>query len=152
MNPIENESNDEQNSNNQLQELNNPLSEEPESSNNNEMDQNDENQNEEFLLQQKINLFLQQNQFAELSAFLNINKSKLSQNLLTNYISIVLEFYKCDINILNAFLSNGANVNSAIHSASCEIEEKDGINLLMYSIITNNMELFNTILKLYLYN
>ena len=147
MNPIENESNDEQNSNNQLQELNNPLSEEPESPNNNEMDQNDENQNEEFLLQQKINLFLQQNQFAELSAFLNINKSKLSQNLLTNYISIVLEFYKCDINILNAFLSNGANVNSAIHSASCEIEEKDGINLLMYSIITNNMELFNTILK-----
>ena len=146
MNPIENESNDEQNSNNQLQELNNPLSEEPESSQNNEMDQNDENQNEDLLLQ-KINLFLQQNQFGELSAFLNINKSKLSQNLLTNYISIVLEFYKSDINFLNAFLSNGANVNSAIHSASCEIEEKDGINLLMYSIITNNMDLFNTVLK-----
>ena len=66
MNPIENQ-NDDQNSNNQLQDLNNAQSEDPESFQNMEMDQNVENQDKELLL---INLFLQQNQFAELFAFL----------------------------------------------------------------------------------
>ena len=56
--------------NNQPQDLNNVQSEDPESFQNMEMDQNDENQDEDLLLQQKINLFLQQNQFAELFAFL----------------------------------------------------------------------------------
>ena len=53
--------------NNQPQDLNNVQSEDPESFQNMEMDQNVENQDKELLL---INLFLQQNQFAELFAFL----------------------------------------------------------------------------------
>ena len=53
--------------NNQPQDLNNVQSEDQESFQNMEMDQNVENQDKELLL---INLFLQQNQFAELFAFL----------------------------------------------------------------------------------
>ena len=53
--------------NNQPQDLNNVQSEDLESFQNMEMDQNVENQDKELLL---INLFLQQNQFAELFAFL----------------------------------------------------------------------------------
>ena len=53
--------------NNQPQDLNNVQSEDSESFQNMEMDQNVENQDKELLL---INLFLQQNQFAELFAFL----------------------------------------------------------------------------------
>ena len=53
--------------NNQPQDLNNVQSEDLESFKNMEMDQNVENQDKELLL---INLFLQQNQFAELFAFL----------------------------------------------------------------------------------
>ena len=53
--------------NNQPQDLNNVQSEDPESFQNMEMDQNVENQDKELLL---INLFLRQNQFAELFAFL----------------------------------------------------------------------------------
>ena len=53
--------------NNQPQDLNNAQSEDPESFQNMEMDQNVENQDKELLL---INLFLRQNQFAELFAFL----------------------------------------------------------------------------------
>ena len=53
--------------NNQPQDLNNVQSEDLESFQNMEMDQNVENQDKELLL---INLFLRQNQFVELFAFL----------------------------------------------------------------------------------
>ena len=93
--------------NNQPQDLNNVQSEDPESFQNMEMDQNIENQDKELLL---INLFLRQNQFAKLFAFIEINKAKLSQKLLSSYIICELDFYKYDINILNEFLSNGINL------------------------------------------
>ena len=101
--------------------------------------------NEEII--QKINSFLQQKKLQELSSFLSLNKGKIPQNVLSSFISFVLESYNGDANIINLFLANGANVNSIIHKADCQIEEKDQINLLMFSIITNNMDLFKVVLK-----
>ena len=101
--------------------------------------------NEEILL--KINNFLQQNQLDELSAFLSLNKNIIPKNVLSSYISIILDSYNVDLNLLEIFLENGANVNSPIHSSSCQIEEKDQINLLIFSIITNNLELFKLVIK-----
>ena len=95
----------------------------------------------------KINSLLQQNKFPELSSFLNSNKNKISQNILSSYISLILDSYNGDPNILNIFLENGANVNTIIHSTNCQIEEKDQINLLMFSIITNNIDLFKLVIK-----
>ena len=96
---------------------------------------------------QTINSFLQQNKLIELSSYLNLNKNRIPQNILSSFISFVLESYNADLNILNIFLSNGANVNAVIHSSNSKIEEKDQINLLMFSIIKNNMELFNLVIK-----
>ena len=101
--------------------------------------------NEEIIL--KINNFLQQNQLDELSAFLSLNKNIIPKNVLSSYISIILDSYNVDLNLLEIFLENGANVNSPIHSSSCQIEEKDQINLLIFSIITNNLELFKLVIK-----
>jgi non-canonical poly(A) RNA polymerase PAPD5/7 len=101
--------------------------------------------NEEII--QKINLFLQQNQFQELSSFLTINKNTIPQNILSFFISYVLESYNGDAKIINLFLANGANVNSIIHVANCQIEEKEQINLLMFSIISSNLDLFKVVLK-----
>ena len=89
--------------------------------------------NEEII--SKINLFLQNKQFAELSSFLNINKNKISQSVLSSYIPFILD--NGDEHILDLFLSYGANVNTIIHSTNCQIEEKDQINLLMFSIDIN---------------
>jgi len=101
--------------------------------------------NEDIIL--KINSLLQQNKFDELSLFLNLNKNKIPQNILSSYISYILDSYNGDPNILHIFLENGANVNTNIHSTNCLIEEKDHINLLMFSIIANNMDLFNLVIK-----
>jgi len=95
----------------------------------------------------KINSLLYQNLFGELSSFLNNNKNKIPQNILSFYISYILETFNGDADILNLFLSNGANVNSVIHCENCQIVEKDQINLLMFSIITNNMNLFKLVIK-----
>ena len=99
--------------------------------------------NEEII--SKINLFLQKKQFAELSSFLNINKNKISQSVLSSYIPFILD--NGDEHILDLFLSYGANVNTIIHSTNCQIEEKDQINLLMFSIITSNINLFKIVIK-----
>ena len=101
--------------------------------------------NEEII--QKINSFLQQNQFQELSSFLTHNKNTIPQNVLSFFISYVLESYNGDAKIINLFLANGANVNSIIHKANYQIVEKDQINLLMFSIISNNLDLFKVVLK-----
>ena len=98
---------------------------------------------------QKINSFLQNSQLSELSSFLSTNKNKIPPAVLSYYISYVLDSYSRDPNfldnILDIFLSNGANVNSIINNSSCQIE--DQINLLMFSIITTNMKLFKLIIK-----
>ena len=97
-----------------------------------------------------INTFLQNNQYDELSLFLSSKKNQIPQNILSSYISYILETYNGDQNlpnILNIFLLNGANVNSIIHSRNCQIEEEEKINLLMFSIITNNNELFKLIIN-----
>ena len=99
--------------------------------------------NEEII--SKIYLFLQKKQFAELSSFLNINKNKISQSVLSSYIPFILD--NGDEHILDLFLSYGANVNTIIHSTNCQIEEKDQINLLMFSIITSNINLFKIVIK-----
>ena len=57
--------------------------------------------NEEII--SKINLFLQNKQFAELSSFLNINKNKISQSVLSSYIPFILD--NGDEHILDLFLS-----------------------------------------------
>lgn len=44
------------------------------------------------------------------------------------------------------FLTLGADVNAVIHSSAYQIEEREGITLLMYSIIANNFALFNVIM------
>ena len=95
----------------------------------------------------KISTFLQLNKFVELSKFLSLNKNKISDNILSSFISFILEAYNGDKNILDIFLSNGANVNSIIYSTNCQIEKEEQINLLMFSIITNNIELFNVVIK-----
>ena len=104
---------------------------------------NNNTSNEEII--QKINSFLQQKQFQELSSFLKMNK--IPQNILSFFLSFVLESYDGDANIIDLFLANGANVNSIIHTAKLNIEEKDQINLLMFSMITNKMDLFKVVLK-----
>ena len=100
--------------------------------------------NEEIM--QKIHTFLQQNQLQELSSFLNINKNNIPQNVLSFFISYVLESYNGNAKIINLFLSNGANVNSIVHVPNF-IEEKEQINLLMFSIIQNNIDLFKVVLN-----
>ena len=54
---------------------------------------------------QKIHTFLQQNQLQELSSFLNINKNNIPQNVLSFFISYVLESYNGNAKIINLFLS-----------------------------------------------
>ena len=101
--------------------------------------------NEEIMM--KINALLQQNQLNELSTFLSLNKNNIPKNVLSSYISFILESYNGDLTLLNIFLENGANVDSPIHNSNCQIEEKDKINLLIFSIITNNFELFKLVVK-----
>ena len=80
----------------------------------------------------KISTFLQLNKFVELSKFLSLNKNKISDNILSSFISFILEAYNGDKNILDIFLSNGANVNSIIYSTNCQIEKEEQINLLIF--------------------
>ena len=108
--------------------------------------QNINNPSDEEIMM-KINTLLQQNQLNELSNFLSLNKNNIPKNVLSSYISFILESYNGDLTLLNIFLENGANVDSPIHNLNYQIEEKDKINLLRFSIITNNSELFILVVK-----
>ena len=103
-------------------------------------------QNEDLIIQTIWN-FLQQNQIDKLSSFLSSNKNKIPPNILSKFISIILDTFNADPTIIDIFLANGANVNSIIHSNKCEIDEKEQNNLLMYCIITNSLELFKVVIR-----
>ena len=142
-----------------LENSNNNIQPSPNLNANQEINQEDNSQNQNLLQNQninnlsnedimlKINTLLQQNQLNELSSFLSLNKNIIPKNILSSFISFILESYNADLTLLSIFLENGANVNTPIHSSNCQIEEKDQINLLMFSIIANNLELFQLVIK-----
>ena len=92
-------------------------------------------------------LSIQGNNLSELSAYLNQVKGKIPQKELSSYISKVLESFDANTDILGIFLDSGANVNSYIHCNKYKIEENEKINLLMFSIMTENMNLFELVLR-----
>ena len=103
-------------------------------------------QNEDIIFK-TIFTFIKQNQLDKLSSFLSSNKNEIPPNILSDFISIILETFNANPTIIDIFLANGANVNSIIHSKNCKMEEKEQNNLLMYCIITNNLELFRVVIK-----
>ena len=96
---------------------------------------------------QKINSLLQGNNLAELSLYLKKVKDKIPQKIFSSYISKILEIFNANTDILGIFLDSGANVNSYIHCVEYKIEENEKINLLMFSIMTENMPLFELVLR-----
>ena len=96
---------------------------------------------------QKINSLLQGNNLAELSLYLKKVKDKIPQKIFSSYISKILEIFNANTDILGIFLDSGANVNSYIHCVEYKIEENEKINLLMFSIMTENMSLFELVLR-----
>ena len=96
----------------------------------------------------KINALLLGNNLSELSTYLNQVKGKIPSKELSSYISKVLKsFDDSNTDILGIFLDSGADVNSFIHCNKYRIEENEKINLLMFSIMTENKNLFELVLR-----
>ena len=89
----------------------------------------------------KIDLCIKENNLSELVNILQL--SQIDQSILSSYISENIQ----NLDILSIFLNAGANVNSYIHFADYKISESDKINLLMFSIMTENVNLFKLVLK-----
>ena len=109
--------------------------------------QNNINSQNKDIIFQTIFTFIKQNQLDKLATFLSSNKNKIPPNILTDFISIILDTFNADPTIIDIFLANGANVNSIIHNSRYNMDEEQQNNLLMYSIITNNLELFRVVIK-----
>ena len=92
---------------------------------------------------QKIDIYLQEKNLSELTKILKLSHNKIPKNKLSSYISDNLG----NIDIIKIFLDSGADINSYIHCANYKIDESDKTNLLMFSIFTGNMALFNLVLK-----
>ena len=94
-------------------------------------------------LMKNIQIYLKENNLSQLALILKLSQGKIPKNILSTYISENLG----NTDIINIFLNSGADVNSYIHCANYKIGEDHKINLLMYSIMTENVELFNLVLK-----
>lgn len=90
----------------------------------------------------KISSFIQNSQIPELSQFITMNY--IPPTILTQFLSNLIDNPQ-NIEIIKLFLSKGAEVNTIIHSSAYQIEEEEGITLLMYSILANNFSLFDVV-------
>ena len=88
--------------------------------------------------------YIQNSQLPELSQF--ITTRQVPPGILTQFLSGLIDNSQ-NIEIIKLFLSKGADVNTVIHSTALQIEESEGITLLMYSIIANNFSLFDVIMS-----
>ena len=91
----------------------------------------------------KIDTYLKENNLSELVNILKLSQGKINKNLLSNYISENLK----NIDVIRIFLNSGADVNSYIHCTDYKIDENEKINLLMFSIMTENLAMFKLILQ-----
>ena len=106
------------------------------------------NNNKDIL--KEIDSYIKDNSFSELESFLRNNKSIIPNKILSLYISNILGAPKDEpdkLQFLDILLNNGADVNTCIQEQNYGISEKEKINLLMYSIMKNNIELFRLALK-----
>ena len=94
-------------------------------------------------LMKKIELCLKENNLSELENILKLSQGKIPKSILSSYISENIQ----NINIIRIFLNYGADINSYIHCTNYKIAEKEKINLLMFSIMTENVELFKLVLQ-----
>ena len=103
-------------------------------------------QSNEYVLQIKSQIanLIQNSQLTELSQF--ITSRQVPKNILTQFLSSLIDNSN-NIEIIKLFLSKGADVNAVIHSSAYQIEEEEGITLLMYSIIANNFTLFDVVMS-----
>ena len=91
----------------------------------------------------KIDTYLKENNLSELVNILKLSQGKINKNLLSNYISENLK----NTDVIRIFLNSGADVNSYIHCTDYKIDENEKINLLMFSIMTENLAMFKLILQ-----
>ena len=91
----------------------------------------------------KIDIYLKENNLSELVNILKLSQGKINKNLLSNYISENLK----NTDIIGIFLSSGADVNSYIHCTDYKIDENEKVNLLMFSIMTENVDMFKLVLQ-----
>ena len=94
-------------------------------------------------LMKKIEICLKENNLSELENILKLSQGKIPKSILSSYISENIQ----NINIIRIFLNCGAEINSYIHCINYKIAEKEKINLLMFSIMTENVELFKLVLQ-----
>ena len=94
-------------------------------------------------IKKKIDLCIKEKNLSELDNFLSLFKGKINKKLLSNYISENLE----NIEIINIFLKSGADVNSYVNCPNYQINEEDKTNLLMFSMMTENIGLFKLVLQ-----
>ena len=95
-------------------------------------------------LNSQIATLIQNSQLTELSQFLS--SRQVPKSLLTQFLSSLIDNSQ-NIEIIKLLLSKGANVNAVIHSSAYQIEDDEGITLLMYSIIANNFALFDIVMS-----
>lgn len=91
----------------------------------------------------KIDTYLKENNLSDLVNILKLSQGKINKNLLSNYISENLK----NTDIIGIFLSSGADVNSYIHCTDYKIDENEKVNLLMFSIMTENVDMFKLVLQ-----
>ena len=91
----------------------------------------------------KIDTYLKENNLSDLVNILKLSQGKINKNLLSNYISENLK----NTDIIGIFLSSGADVNSYIHFTDYKIDENEKVNLLMFSIMTENVDMFKLVLQ-----
>ena len=91
----------------------------------------------------KIDLCIKEKNLSELDNILTLSKGKINKKVLSNYISANLE----NIDIINIFLKSGADVNSYVNIPNYQINEEDKTNLLMFSMMTENIGLFKLVLQ-----
>ena len=94
-------------------------------------------------LMKKIEICLKENNLSELENILKLSEGKIPKSILSSYISENIQ----NINIIRIFLNYGADINSYIHYTNYKIAENEKINLLMFSIMTENVELFKLVLQ-----
>ena len=99
----------------------------------------DNSQKEE--IKKKIDMCIKENNLSELANILKL--CQLDQSTLSSYVSQNIE----NIEIINILLNSGADVNAYVHFDAYGITEADKVNLLMFSIMTENTDLFKLILN-----
>ena len=100
-----------------------------------------DNSQKEEEIKKKIDICIKENNLSELANILKL--CQLDQNTLTSYISQNIE----NIEIITILLNSGADVNAYVHFDTYKITEADKVNLLMISMMTENINLFKLLLN-----